>query len=87
MQIELSPTGGFRLIIPAVLGVFTHSVDIPCTWQGMMALRRLLIERERAPFARLGTPASPTQAMINEWLRLNPPPPVTDNDDEIEINI
>lgn len=45
-----------------------YSITFPCTAQGAKSLRRAIMERDKQPHGLLGTDASPTQRMVEEWL-------------------
>lgn len=60
------------LTIPSPKEGLSHSVEVPCTLPGVKLLHRILTKRAawNSPMpAYLGTDASPTQLMVEEWLR------------------
>lgn len=69
MNIELHPSGGFRLEIPSVTDA--HSVFIPCSERGVFLLRRILQKYAAEGDRKIGHDASPTQAQVDAWLRAN----------------
>lgn len=69
ITISLGPNGGFRCFIPSMTKEGGHHVNIPLSTDGLKALRKLLIQREQAIKATIGQDASPTQQMIEQWLR------------------
>ena len=64
MKIELTPSGYFRLH-----QTDTVSVEIPVSAAGAEAIARILRERQYAPRPKIGTPAFPTQHVINIWMK------------------
>lgn len=84
--IALTPDGLFALTIPSPSGG-EQTIEIPFTIEGFLALRRILIAREVAPKAKLGTDAEPTQSLVQEWLRHHAPKPKEVDLSAIEIEI
>lgn len=70
VTIALSASGGFTLTVPSTLEGRSHIVQVPGDEAGIKIMRKILTERQKA-VARLeiGHAASPTQAMVTEWLR------------------
>lgn len=68
MNIELDPSGDFRLDVPSVSG--THTLVIPCTEKGLRLIRTVL-QKAAAPRVspKIGFDESPTQWQIDAWLR------------------
>jgi hypothetical protein len=62
-EITLGPDDTFHLIVDG------HTLSLPCNLSGMKALRRILRKRIDAQDKRIGTQASPVQAMVDAWLR------------------
>lgn len=54
-----------------VVDLSTHAVHIPATLKGIKCLQRLLRARQDRTRTdkRIGTDASPTQSMIDAWLK------------------
>lgn len=67
MNIELAPDGGFTLSVPSASG--THPISIPFSEKGLRLLRHILTRYERAPKAKIGNTSSPTQYMVEQWLK------------------
>jgi len=68
MQIKLLG-GDIIAQIPSPSGG-EQSVTIPLTLEGLRILKRILSAEPHREFGtRLGTPAEPTQALVNAWLR------------------
>lgn len=45
-----------------------HSVTVPCSLAGLIFLRGVLHAQARAPEAKIGTEAKPTQSMVEAFL-------------------
>lgn len=56
-----------------ILQVDDHSIAIPADEAGMAALVRILQARAHSPRPRIGTEASPVQALVDLWLHDNTP--------------
>lgn len=69
VTIALSASG-FVLTVPSTLEGRSHTIQVPGDEAGVKIIRKVLTERQKA-FAKLeiGHAASPTQAMVQEWLR------------------
>jgi hypothetical protein len=46
-----------------------HSITLPCDVNGLRVLKLILRARELSPTSSLGSPAQPTQAMVEEFLK------------------
>lgn len=70
VTIALSAAGGFTLTVPSTLEGRSHVIQVPGDESGVKVMRKVLVERQKA-FAKLeiGHAASPTQAMVQDWLR------------------
>lgn len=68
VTISLGADGGFDLQVPSTLEHRTHVIHIPASTSGLSILRKVLSERNKE-IAKLGNPSSPTQFMVEEWLR------------------
>lgn len=68
MNIELDPSGGFRLDVPSVSG--THTLVIPCTEKGLRLIRTVL-QKAASPRVspKIGFDESPTQWQTEQWLK------------------
>jgi hypothetical protein len=73
VSIELSPNGGFLLTIESMTVQGTHTIEIPASMAGIKVLTNILHARETASewSNKIGSKASPTQQMIDEWLKAN----------------
>lgn len=69
LSIELADNGGFTVEIPSDTTEGAHHVQIPFTQTGLSVLRKLLQERAKERKATLGMNGSPTQQMVDAWLR------------------
>lgn len=67
MNIELDPSGGFRLDVPSASG--THVITIPCTEKGLRLLRSVLQRYVTGGTKKIGYDESPTQWQIEAWLK------------------
>ena len=75
LRVGLSASGEIALTIPSPSGG-DHTVEVPCTADGLRLLRTTLQEHSRAPdAATLGTAASPTQCDVDALLRAFKPKP------------
>lgn len=69
LSITLAPNGGFEVEVPSQKCNGSHRVQIPFTLSGLSILRKLLQERAREAEHTLGMNGSPTQQMVEAWLR------------------
>lgn len=68
MNIELDPSGGFRLDVPSASGI--HSAVIPFNEKGLRLLRQILQRAASTASAKkIGHDESPTQWQVDAWLR------------------
>ena len=67
MNIELDPSGGFRLDVPSVSG--THTITVPCTEKGLRLLRKVLQKYASGGTKKIGHDESPTQWQVEAWLK------------------
>lgn len=65
LTIALGPHSQLRVTVDA------HDLLIPADERGMDTLVRILQARTRTPRAHLGTDNSPTQAIIDAWMKEN----------------
>lgn len=70
LTIQLSPQGSIQAYIPGDRSL-GHWVDIPLDLNGLEVLKYILTRRDSAKRKIVGTDASPTQAMIDDWLKTN----------------
>lgn len=68
LTIALSDNGGFEVAVPSSTGGL-HHVQIPFTLTGLSVLRKLLQERAKQRKATIGMNGSPTQQMVEAWLK------------------
>ena len=73
VSIELGPRGGFLLTIESMTVDGAHHVEVPATQAGIDIIRNILHARQVATSYnnKIGSAASPTQNMVDEWLRRN----------------
>lgn len=68
-DVTISLSGnGFALTVPSDLSGRTHTLDIPLNLGGLKIIRKALMARQQETDRRIGTPASPTQSMVEAWL-------------------
>lgn len=60
---------GFSVTIPSDISGNTHTLEVPQSLGGLRILRKILSDRQREEDRRIGTGSSPTQQMVEEWLR------------------
>lgn len=73
VSIALGPHG-FILTVPSTLEGRSHDIEVPANESGITVIRKVLSAQARAikEYERkLGFEASPTQAMVEQWLRLD----------------
>lgn len=70
ITIALGPNGTFELFIPG--GESGHHVRVPATTEGLGIIRRVLSARREDLRPTLGKPSSPTQSMVDAWLKSDP---------------
>lgn len=68
MDIRLDPSGGFFLTIPSTVAE-GHTIRIPFSLTGLSLLRTILRNAEERAGEKIGSTFSPTQSMVDEWLR------------------
>jgi len=61
---------GFALTIPSDSSGRTHTIEVPQSVGGLKIIHRVLMDRQRAADRRIGHVASPTQVMVEQWLRI-----------------
>lgn len=70
VTITLSADGGFILQLPSTLEDRSHVVNITADLAGIKTMKKILRERGFTSSRKeIGNVASPTQAMVDEWLR------------------
>ena len=69
MKFSLGPNDSLVLELesPHVNG--SYHVAVPFTVDGLIMVRQILRDRARSPEAKIGTKASPTQEMVNHFMR------------------
>ena len=68
-DVTISLSGqGLALTFPSDVSGRTHTLEVPMNIGGLQIIRKALMARQREEDRRLGTQASPTQAMVEEWL-------------------
>ena len=68
MQVSLGPEGQLILSIPSDISHRSHDVTIPLTVDGLYLIQSVLSARKTSTDRRIGTPAAPTQRMIEAFL-------------------
>lgn len=66
--ISLDELGRLSLFLPGVKAE-GHHVTIPLTLDGLKVIRKILQERKKTPKATIGMNGSPTQEMVQAFLR------------------
>lgn len=70
VTISLGAHGGFELTVPSTLEGRTHVVLVPGDSSGLTIIRKVLSARAKAVSRlEIGNAASPTQSMVEAWLR------------------
>lgn len=67
---EITLSGpNFILTLPSDISDRKREVVIPATPEGLSALKRILLSRQREERRTIGTSAAPTQQMVEQWLQ------------------
>lgn len=69
VSITLGKSDTLVVHIPGVESI-GHHITIPFSTDGLTLLRSILIAR-RSETKKIGSPAAPTQHMVDEWLKAN----------------
>jgi len=69
MRLSLGPNGDMQAHIKSADSDTEHAVRVPLTENGVRFLHHLLVQQTKAPQAKIGTLASPTQQDADLWLR------------------
>lgn len=74
ITIELDADGDFLVTHTNAQGA-THATKLPFDLEGLACLHNILSARAKveAEHAELNTPAAPTQALVDTWLKANKP--------------